>query len=285
MKWILISLYFFTILISCKEEIELLGNPSLSELENYTRHNQDHKATHTFSQYEELLKKLSEEKYIVLPIVEFKDSINDSKVLVGMRHDIDHHPFKALEMAELEHSYNILATYYVLATSTYYGKFTHDSIRRYDCMEYIYNELYNSGHEIGVHNDLLTVMIKHKLDPFEFNKNELVFYGRLGIKIYGTAAHGSRIARKTVSNFQIFSDFAKSSYVEYKGKKYRIGEYSLQEYGFEYKAYFTDFNKYYSECGGTWNLEDGFDQLLSKLENSQPGDRIQILTHPVWWGK
>ena len=83
----------------------------------------------------------------------------------------------------------------------------------------------------------------------------------------------------------MFSDFAKSDSVEFQGRKYPIGQYSLDEYGFIYEAYHIDYNIYYSESGGDWNTEGGFNEILLKLQLSQPGDRIQILTHPVWWGK
>jgi hypothetical protein len=132
---------------------------------------------------------------------------------------------------------------------------------------------------------MLTAMIEYGFDPLIFNSNEMAFIKSLGIPVSGTAAHGSPIARKTIPNYQIFSDFAKSDSVLYEGKKYPIGKNSLREFGFEYEAYFLDFNNYYSESGGKWNDENGFTGILSKLEESLPGDRIQILTHPDWWGR
>lgn len=105
------------------------------------------------------------------------------------------------------------------------------------------------------------------------------------IRIYGTASHGSPLARKTVPNYQIFSDFAKSDSLEYMGKIYPLGEHSLKDYGFKYEAYFVDFGFYFSESGGKWNDPEGFTGILKKLESSNAGDRIQVLVHPDWWGK
>ena len=267
-------------------QLFLLGdNPSLKELEQYIRRFQDSRATHTYDQYEELLSELTDERYIVLPIYEMIDTINDSKIIVGMRHDVDCHPFKALEIAELENTYGLRSTYYFLATASYYGKFTDIDIERFACMEEVYQEIYNLGNEVGIHNDLLTVMIEENIEPYDFNWNEILFYSGLGVEIEGTSAHGSNIANIIGSNYQIFSDFADSAYVEYGGKKYEIGKYSLSEFGFKYAASFINYTKYYSESGGEWNVEGGLGQLIIKLKSSNSGDRIQILTHPVWWGK
>jgi hypothetical protein len=62
-------------------------------------------------------------------------------------------------------------------------------------IEYLVKEIYDTGAEIGIHNDLITIMIVYGLNPFLFNKEELEFYKSLKIKIYGTAAHGSQIAK------------------------------------------------------------------------------------------
>jgi len=48
-----------------------------------------------------------------------RNTFNDSKVVVGLRHDVDFNPFKALEMAIIEKFYGIRATYYFLATAEY----------------------------------------------------------------------------------------------------------------------------------------------------------------------
>jgi hypothetical protein len=145
--------------------------------------------------------------------------------------------------------------------------------------------LYDTGAEIGMHNDMLTAMINYGFNPLTFNSNELNFIRSLGIPVYGTASHGSPIAKKTVPNYQIFRDYAKSDSILYEGKKYPIGLYSLKEFGFDYEAYFINYGYYYSESGGKWNDDNGFAGTLQKLVNSIPGDRIQILTHPDWWGR
>jgi hypothetical protein len=128
-------------------------------------------------------------------------------------------------------------------------------------------------------------MIQYNIDPYRFNRSELAYFRSLKIPIYGTASHGSEIAKKTVPNYQMFSDFAKSDSITYEKKKYPIGKFSLEQCGYKYEAYFINFNIYLSDSRGKWNDPNGFNGVLKKLGESKPGDRIEMLIHPVWWGK
>jgi hypothetical protein len=129
-------------------------------------------------------------------------------------------------------------------------------------------------------------MITYNCNPLIFTLEEINHYASLGIPVYGTAAHGSEIAKELkVSNFEMFSDFAARDSVTYNGQKYPVGKYSLKDCGLEYEAYHISYSHYYSESGGKWNDPNGFSGILDKLKASKRGDRIQILTHPVWWGK
>ena len=258
---------------------------ALKELESVIRTKQDPRATFTFEQYEELLSVLDNDKFVVLPIKDFKDSINDEKVLIGLRHDIDCHPFKALEMAKMEKNHGFRATYYFLASAAYYGEFTDGAIKRKSCMEKIYKEIHSLGTEIGIHNDLISIMILHGINPYTFNHNELSFYNSLGIEVVGTAAHGSHITAVTAMNYEIFSDFAQVTSIEYEGQTYEIGQHSLEDFGFDYEAYFVYFDHYYSDSSKNWTEEGEFESFLETLGNSKPGTKIQLLAHPVWWGK
>ena len=256
-----------------------------AEIESTIRGKYDVYAIFKWDQYTQLLDKLSQSKFKVLPINEMRNTFDGSKVIVGLRHDVDFNPFKALEMAKIEKDYGIRATYYFLATAEYYGNFSNNKIVRSTGIEDLLKDIHKTGCEIGIHNDLLTIMIVYKLDPFLFNQEEIAFYRSLRIRINGTAAHGSPLARITVPNYQIFSDFAKSDSIQYQGKKYPLGKHSLKEYGYKYEAYYIDYGIYLSDSGGKWNDPEDFAGILKKLESSKPGDRIQILVHPDWWGR
>jgi hypothetical protein len=275
--------------VSCekKEDPVPIDKTPYSETEKYIRAAYDEMAVFPWSDYDRLLQKLSDSMFVVLPLNEMRNHFDNTKVVVGLRHDIDHNPFKGLEMANMEKSYGIRSTYFILATEEYYGHLTSSGVIRNPGMGLLYKKIYDTGAEIGIHNDLLTVMILYRLDPFEFNREELSFYNSLNIPIYGTAAHGSNTAKATVPNYQIFSDFATADSVSYLGTKFKLGIKSLSEFGFRYEAYFINFNKslYYSDSGGKWNDPQGLTGILKKLDASKPGDRIQILAHPDWWGR
>jgi hypothetical protein len=128
-------------------------------------------------------------------------------------------------------------------------------------------------------------MIDYGINPFIFNREILAFFKSLKIPIYGTSSHGSKTAKQTVPNFQIFSDYAKQDSVHLNGKAYPLGKHSLNEYGYEYEAYFLDFNLYISDSDGKWNMPGGLEGIIDCLKKSVPGERIEILIHPVWWGK
>jgi len=61
-------------------------------------------------------------------------------------------------------------------------------------------------------------------------------------------------------------------------------KYSLADYGFEYEAYHIPYNKYLSDSGGKWNEGRNLSPITF-LRACKPGDRVQLLTHPLWWGK
>jgi hypothetical protein len=271
---------------SCEKDLyENIMPPPYTGIETTIREKYDSYAVFSWAQYTELLAVLSQDKFVVLPLNEMRNTFNDSKVLVGLRHDVDFNPFKALEMAQIEKVYGMRSTYYFLATAEYYGQLSNSRMVRSPGIDFLFKEIQNTGAEIGIHNDLITIMIEYGINPYLFNREELAFYKSLKIKIYGTATHGSPIAKKTIPNYQIFSDFAKSDSVKYQGKNYPIGEHSLKEYGFKYEAYSLNYGIYLSESGGKWNDKEGFTGILKKLESSKAGDRIQILVHPDWWGK
>jgi hypothetical protein len=270
-----------------KEDPPPVVDTPYAETEKAIRAEYDDIAVFPWSDYDLLLKKLEESKFVVLPLNDFRNHFDNTKVVVGLRHDIDHNPFKGLEMANMEKKAGISSTYFILATEKYYGHFSNHQIVRNPGMGSLYQKIYKTGAEIGIHNDLLSVMILYGGDPFSFNRDELAFYNSLDIPIYGTASHGSNVAKATVPNYQIFSDFALTDSVNYLGTKFKIGIKSLAEFGYKYEAYFIAYDKvnYYSDSGGHWNDPEGLAGIIKKLDANKPGDRVQILAHPDWWGR
>lgn len=293
LEWIKMAMTYSAmslLLTSCVEE-PVINDPvdettSYAALEKQIRSENDFRAVFTWDQYKQLMTVLSDKKFLVLPLNEMRSVFDSTVIVVGLRHDIDIHPFKALEMADIEKQFSFRATYFVLATAEYYGTISGTTVIRHPEMDDVYKLLYKKGAEIGIHNDLLTLLILYNFNILEFTRGEISHYESLGIPVYGTAAHGSQIPRDLqVSNFEIFSDFAARDSVTYNGHQYPVGKISLKDCGLIYEAYHISYYHYYSESGGKWNDDFGFSGILQKLKESKPGDRIEILTHPVWWGK
>ena len=259
------------------------GQLTLDAIQKLTQINYGSIAKFSYSLYDSLLHELSKQKYIVIPLYEYMGNINTGKVTVGLRHDVDHEPFKGLHMAEMEASYGFRSSFYLLHSAEYFGHWFKGRLYRYSSMIPLYKQYQSLDCEIGVHNDLISIMLLYDVDPYEFMHDEMKFYDNNNINIYGTASHGSALMRMLKMNNQwIFSNFHSYDVVEYNGKTYEIGKYSLEDYGFEYEAYHVGYNIYFSDAGGSWNV-DNFETVLDSLRSAQAGDRIVILTHPCWW--
>ena len=147
--------------------------PPYAGLEKQIREKYDYRAVFSWSQYIDLMNELSKDKYLVLPLNEMRSTYSDSRVVIGLRHDIDMNPFKALEMAEIEKDFGFSATYFFLPTADYYGYLFRTGLNRSIGLDSLLKDLFDRGTEIGIHNDMLTAMIDYGFAPFIFNSNEL----------------------------------------------------------------------------------------------------------------
>jgi len=147
----------------------------------------------TYEKYADFLKKISDtSKYTVLPINEFRTTLNSKKIVIGLRHDVDVDLNKAYQFSETELNLGFRSTYYILHTATYYlenyGNFANHSSAILPVLKTMQDERH---FEIGWHNDLVTIQAVYNIDPVAFLHNELDWLRTNGINIYGTASHGS----------------------------------------------------------------------------------------------
>jgi hypothetical protein len=143
--------------------------------------------------YEEFLKHLaSNNRFLLVTQKDFDKTNPTDKVVISLRHDVDRNMDGAIRLAYREHKYGIKATYFILSTAKYYGSTGYRSFKRNDKLIYFLKKLQDAfGHEIGFHNDLVTLQIVYGMDPRKFLRHELNWLRNNGISIYGTAAHGS----------------------------------------------------------------------------------------------
>lgn len=242
------------------------------------------RAKFTRKQLEELFATISDNKFCTLPLNNFRKIKDSTRVLIGLRFDVDIDCFKSLKLAQIASLYGIYGTFCFLSTAWYAGKIKKDRLHRNN-LDWLYRAVYELGNEIGIHNDLLTVQIKHKLNPLEYNYQELEYFAGLNIPIYGTASHGSKLAKELgISNFDIFYDFAKTKLTyPYNGIEYPIGRNTLKEFGYQYESYHLDHTMYISDANGKFRIDGkivSFDQVICKLKTAEKGTRIQLLIHP-----
>lgn len=259
----------------------------LSQVEESIKKQFGKSAQFTWQEYDKLLNELTNTRYLVVQEKDYESTNAPEKIVVCMRHDIDANPFSALIMAEMESKKGIHSTYFILTTALYYGELTSSGVKRYACMDQVYKKLMSFGHEIGVHNDLISLMLIADIDPMEFQKKEIEYYTSVGIPIIGAASHGvTLVTGKGLNNTWVYSEFKKPVLFEFKGKSYNLGNISLADVGFKYEDYLFRYSQRTSDVGGRFTSSiKSAQNYVEFFQACKPGDRVGILTHPVWWGK
>jgi len=221
----------------------------------------------------------------------FKQYISSPKEKATLlRHDVDMDIDRALDMAIFESKRGVYSTYFLLHTAKY---FNYSKEFAQKCKKIV-----SLGHDIGLHNNALTVYFKRKKDIRRMLEMPLKFLRDNGIDVVGTSAHGVKACyTRGYFNYEIWKEFdPKRNEGKLKVPIHKIGLHSL---GLIYDASFVDFDFYLSDSGDTWNgmvvkipipfektLKYGPDNIglavLEKFQKSKKGT-IQILTHPFYW--
>lgn len=231
-------------------------------------------------EYARFLERLDAGGFHVVPLRELRDAPADRPV-VGLRHDVEERFASALEMAEIERAHGMRATYFVLHTAPYYGRSLLPGLR-------LLQEL---GHEVGWHNDLVTLQCVKGVEPREYLARELAWLRESGIDVRGTSGHGSYWThRLRYHNNYFFTDFEdevhegfeNNEVVQAGSRRCVLRKGSLAEFGLEYEAYHLGEDRYFSDA--RFDAEGRrFHTDAVELEALGPGDRAIVLTHPDYW--
>jgi hypothetical protein len=197
--------------------------------------------------------------------------------LVGLRHDVDARLDSARAIARLEAERGLAATYFVLHTASYY--------RRDEELAGVLRGLQSLGHEIGLHNDSLSLAVEGE-DPVAVLERELDWLRGEGIDVVGVAGHGSRAAhRDRFLNHQVFSDlpvrprFPNSAVEPIDAARFR--RTTLRSLGLEYDADFLGNERYYAdsyfERGARWHPG------RLRASDLEAGTKTVVLVHPCHW--
>jgi hypothetical protein len=216
----------------------------------------------TYREYARFLDRLASRE--VVPLREFARGDGD----LALRHDVDSRLDSALRLARLEHDRGLRATYFVLHTAPYWDD--GDLVPRV-------RRLQELGHEVGFHNDLVTVERVHGGDARAALEEALAQLREAGIDVVGTAAHGSPWCHRLgYHNNYVFAGWDEPQ----PGFPSRDVAEKLDpaEFGLEYEAYHVPHDAYFSDS----SFVHGRRAHPAELD-LEPGHRAIVLVHPCHW--
>jgi hypothetical protein len=236
----------------------------------------------TYKRYDELLARLDAADVDVVPLRDLGRASASDRAVVALRHDVDESLESALELARLEHSRGLSATYFALHTARYWA-----SAKLIPSLRRLQDDF---GHEVGWHNDLVTLQCVHDVDAVAFLAHELERLRAAGLVVGGSAPHGSPWCyRLGFHNNYFFSELAdqivpgfpnNETVVTGRGPR-TIPHVSMADFGLTYDAYHLDNDLYFSDTASVDGRRWHTDELdLSVLA---PTHKAVILVHPCHW--
>lgn len=221
----------------------------------------------TLAMYRKLCIEIKSSSYTPVTVEQYSREIKDFEAeTIILRHDVDRKIEAAMNMARLEHSMDIRATYYFRKVD---GVFCPPIIKEIESM----------GHEVGYHYEVLDKTNGNKERAIELFEKELNEFRKF-TRISTVCMHGNPLTRW--SNKELWQ------------------EYDFRDFGIICEPYLSiNYNEvfYFSDTGRTWNndlnVKDtvahnfdkkiySTDQIL-KLINEQKFRQLCILVHPNRW--
>lgn len=241
---------------------------------------------------------------LVAPYVEGRDVLTLSEAMgvdvegrekvTYIRHDIDHDIESAVQIGRWEHEQGIRSTFCVLHTAWYYGAFVDGAYVHGREMVDALLELQSLGHEINLHNNMVTQGLVHGVDPNRLLAAELGFLRLEGLDIRGTSTHGDALCRDVgYFNLELFRETPWHSkggrrVITHDGRSVELGQYPMATFGLEYEAYDMPRDLYITDSGGRPRIvkdtrgRNGLRRREMQWEIPH-GHVVGILTHPLYW--
>ena len=176
------------------------------------------------------------------------DEIDKYNKFIILRHDIDVDLFSAYNLAQIEYQMGCLSTYFFMVTNPLYNILSNDGKK-------IINEIKEMGHSIGIHFD------GSNNHNSKYEEGELLKQINL-IKIF------FNLDVEFVS-FHQPDNFILNNEITINNACQSV-----------YNSRFTQIIYYISDSANRW-LKNNINDLI----NDNDVNKIQFLTHPLWWRK
>ena len=291
--WILIGLFFC---ISCKKTDEIVTYDEVRSIKinnNITIDNgvTIHDPIFNYNTYEQFLKYLvTSNRFLIVQQKDFNSTTSTDKVVLSIRHDIDDNINSAVKFAYREQKYGIKTTYFVLHTAPYYGVTREKYFKRNDQVKDYLLRIQNWGHEIGFHNDLVTLQVVYSLSPKQFLKDELTWLRGNGLVITGSTSHGSNYCYTYHYVNSYFwegitgdpnGNFYNWEVVPKDNELITLEKDKPSNYDLDYEGYDLISDYFFADCffpnGKRWNMS------MVNWDTIQPGKKVIILLHSQHW--
>lgn len=292
-SWILIFSMIFLVISGCKKEDGIIYTEKdriirISDKLAIDNGVKMRNPIFNYFYYDKFLSHLANSDHFqIVQLKDFKAAHSVDKVIVALRYDIDENINAAIKLAYREHKYGIRSTYFILHTAPYYGKINgSDFIRNDNLLDYLKILQDSYGHEIGFHNDLVTLQIVYGINSKAFLRDELAYLRENSINIVGTTYHGSGYCYiYHYFNAYFWNEYPDNGwnyeYVPKGTKTIKIEKDYLSSYNFEYEGGLLDQDYFFADCnfvnGKRWNMN------MVNLDTIKPGKKVIILLHPANW--
>ena len=256
---------------------------------------------------------------ISLPSVTYREhfllkNVKPKKPYVVLRHDVDHSLRNALAMARVESNLGIRATYFLLhpdgvaSSRNYFGEVKNGKLTIFPWLIDAALWLQDHGHEVGIHNDLISLWAGTGIQPGEALESMLTTLRKNGVHISGMIAHGSALCYSLhFVNSEIFveaSNYAKKFQRKEQniltlenGRSLPLFQLKMEDFGLEYiENKSSDYDINYSDSdnkmalvihGKRYDFKAKNETFESAIQNgflscSHP-PRMHALVHPCHW--
>lgn len=249
-----------------------------------------HDPVFNYYTYEQFLQFLVESgRFLVVPQKDFDKTYSDDKIVLSLRHDVDDNINSAVKIANREHEYGISSTFFFLHTASYYGKTKVGSFNRSDLLiDYLIFIQNSLNHEIGFHNDLVTLQVVYDIKPKNFLHEELDWMRKNGIKVSGSVAHGSPycyiyhyLNSYFWQGFEKDEKFIHWNVLEKNSKLIVLEKANMSDYSLDYEGYDLKWDYYFSDSnnfnGKQWNFG------MIDWDTIKPGKKVIFVLHPQYY--